>query len=231
MLSANATAHASKLNSEMDRESLLAEAAEWVCASLSNDTSGHDWWHIFRVASLARKLAVLEGADEFICHLAALLHDMIDDKVVSDPARALDDVTGWMIAHEIAKPDCDHIVDIITHMSFSSFNGSPMATLEGRIVQDADRIDAIGAIGIARAFAYGGSHARLLFDPEQPPQQYANKAAYRASSSSTINHFHEKLLLLRDLMNTEHGKNIAEHRHKFMEAYLAEFSAEWAGES
>ena len=231
MQSANATALALQLSSEMNRDKLLKEAAEWVRAELGNDSSGHDWWHIFRVASLARKLAVLEGADEFICHLAALLHDMIDDKVVGDPARALNDVTDWMVNHGMRGPDLDHVLDIITHMSFSSFKGSPMATLEGRVVQDADRLDAIGAIGIARAFAYGGSHGRLLFDPDQSPQRYETKAAYRASASSTINHFHEKLLLLKCLMNTAHGKQLAEHRHTFMETYLAEFAAEWTGES
>jgi len=213
----------------MDKESLLDETTMWVRRSLESDASGHDWWHVFRVATLARKLAVLEGADEFICHLAALVHDVIDDKVVSDPTLALDNVKGWLTAHELAESDCDHVVEIITHMSFSSFRGKPVASLEGQVVQDADRLDAIGAIGIARAFAYGGAHGRSLFDPDQPPQKYENKAEYRASTSSTINHFHEKLLLLKDLMNTTHGKLIAEHRHQVMDQFLSDFAAEWSG--
>jgi len=209
---------------------LLEEAEAFVREALAGDASGHDWWHIARVRALARTIAREEGADTFICELAALLHDVADDKISGDEATGLATVRGWLEAHDAGADVTDPVMEIIATMSFSGGNKPPMRTLEGRVVQDADRLDAIGAICIARAFAYGGSRGRTLYDPEQPPREYASKAEYRVSDSTTINHFYEKLLLLRERMNTPFARNLAEHRHRVMEDYLAEFYAEWSGE-
>ncbi len=214
----------------MTEERVLEEAETFVRAALAGDASGHDWWHIARVRALARTIAREESANSFVCELAALLHDVADDKIAGDEATGLATVRTWLASHEVDADATDAVMEIISTMSFSGGNKPPMRTLEGRVVQDADRLDAIGAIGIARAFAYGGSRGRTLYDPEQPPRAYADKAEYRASDSPTVNHFYEKLLLLRERMNTPFAQRLAEHRHQVMEAYLAEFYVEWSGE-
>jgi uncharacterized protein len=211
-------------------EQWLEEAGAFARAALAGDASGHDWWHVARVRALARTIAREEGADAFVCELAALLHDVADDKITGDEATGLATVRDWLETHGMASDVADAVMEIIATMSFSGGNKPPMRTLEGRVVQDADRLDALGAIGIARAFAYGGSRGRTLYDPEQPLREYVSKAEYRASDSPTINHFYEKLLLLRGRMNTPFARRLAEHRHQIMEAYLAEFYAEWSGE-
>lgn len=212
-------------------DAILARAADFVRQELSADSSGHDWWHIQRVVNLARVIAREEGADTFVCVLAALLHDIADYKIAGDEATGLRRVRGWLDAQGVETATADHIMEIIGTMSFGGGNRPPMTTLEGRVVQDADRLDAIGAIGIGRAFAFGGSRGRALYDPDEAPQQYASKEAYQASGSSTINHFHEKLLLLKDRMNTPYARRLAEQRHRYMEAFLDEFAREWSGEA
>lgn len=214
----------------MNRETLLAEAEAFARAQLAHDTTGHDWWHIARVCATARTLAREEGAETFICELAALLHDIADDKIAGDEATGLATVRGWLGTHGADATTTERVMDIIETMSFAGGARPPMATLEGRIVQDADRLDALGALGIARAFAFGGARGRALYDPDAPPREYANKAEYRASDSSTVNHFYEKLLLLKERMNTATGKRLAGGRHRAMEAFLDEFFAEWRGE-
>jgi len=139
-------------------------------------------------------------------------------------------VRAWLAAQRVDDATLARVMEIVATLSFGGGNRPPMTTLEGRVVQDADRLDAIGAIGIARAFAFGGSRGRALHDPDQPPRTYADKAAYRASDSSTINHFHEKLLLLQEQMHTATGRRLAAARHAYMRAFLAEFAAEWDGE-
>lgn len=212
-------------------DAILAQAADFVRRELSADSSGHDWWHIQRVVNLTRVIAREEGADPFVCVLAALLHDIADYKIAGDEATGLRRVRGWLDAQGVETATADHIMEIIGTMSFGGGNRPPMTTLEGRVVQDADRLDAIGAIGIGRAFAFGGSRGRALYDPDEAPQQYASKEAYQASGSSTINHFHEKLLLLKDRMNTPYARRLAEQRHRYMEAFLDEFAREWSGEA
>ncbi len=214
----------------MDREHLLAAARAHVRARLEGEGSGHDWWHIERVARLARRLAAEEGADGFLCELAALTHDLIDWKVVPDEARALADLRVWLIEQGADEATLAAVLEIITTMSFKGGNQQPMRTLEGQIVQDADRLDAIGAIGIARAFTYGGAKGLPLHTPETPPREQMTAAEYRANQAATINHFHEKLLRLRDRMNTATARRLAAHRHAVLEAFLAEFLAEWEGE-
>ena len=214
----------------MRQEHLLTEAAAFAREQLSHDSSGHDWWHIERVVALARRIAREEGADAFVCELAALLHDVADYKIAGDEETGLRTVREWLATHGADAGTREAVMEIISTMSFSGGNRPPMRTLEGRVVQDADRLDAIGAVGVARAFAFGGSRGRPLYDPAEAPRQYASGEAYRASTASTIMHFHEKLLLLKDRMNTEFARRLAEQRHAFMVEFLREFEAEWSGE-
>ncbi|HEY7350006.1 MAG TPA: HD domain-containing protein [Ktedonobacterales bacterium] len=213
----------------MEREQLLAAARAHVRARLGDDSSGHDWRHVERVVRLARRLAEEEGADVFLCELAALTHDLADWKLNPDEARALEEVRDWLAQHEADAPTIARVMEIITHLSFKGGGQPPMHTLEGQIVQDADRLDAIGAIGIARAFAYGGAKGLLLHDPEARPRGQMTAEEYRGQQAATITHFHEKLLLLKDRMHTATARRLAAHRHAVLEAFLAEFEAEWEG--
>jgi len=215
---------------EAEQTTVLAAAEVFAREALSRDSSGHDWWHVARVRRLARIIAREEGADGYICELAALLHDVADYKIAGDEETGLRRVREWLASQPVAQVVSEHVVEIIATLSFGGGNRPPMATLEGGVVQDADRLDALGAIGIARAFAFGGSRGRALFDPDEAPRSYTSKAAYHASTSSTINHFHEKLLLLKDRMNTAYARWLAEARHRYMLAFLEEFAAEWEGE-
>jgi len=214
----------------MNHEQLLADARAHVRERLSSESSGHDWWHIDRVVRLARRLAQEEGADRFLCELAALTHDLADWKINPDEAQALAALRAWLAEHGADDPTIAAVMEIITHMSFKGGSQPPMRTLEGQIVQDADRLDAIGAIGIARAFAYGGAKGRLLHDPADRPRSQMTVEEYRLQQTGTITHFYEKLLLLKDRMNTPTASRLAAHRHAVLEAFLAEFQAEWEGE-
>lgn len=213
-----------------DQQRLLREAAEFAREQLSRDSSGHDWWHIERVVALARRIAREEGADVFVCELAALLHDVADYKIAGDEETGLRNVREWLAAHAADEATAAAVMEIVSTMSFGGGNRPPMRTLEGRVVQDADRLDAIGAIGVARAFAFGGTRGRPLYDPAESPRAYESRDAYHKSTSSTIMHFHEKLLLLKDRMNTAYARRLAERRHEYMVAFLREFDAEWRGE-
>lgn len=214
----------------MKKRILLAEAEAFARSALSRDSSGHDWWHVQRVVALARRIAREEDADVFLCELAALLHDVADYKIAGDEVTGLATVRGWLESHTAEADVVEPVMEIVATMSFGGGSRPPMRTLEGRVVQDADRLDAIGAVGIGRAFAFGGSRGRAMYDPNETPQSYASAEAYRASTHSTINHFHEKLLLLKDRMNTPFARRLAEQRHRYMEAFLEEFTAEWSGE-
>jgi uncharacterized protein len=209
---------------------ILTAAEAFAREQHSRDSSGHDWWHIARVRTLAQSIAREEGADVYVCALAALLHDVADAKIAGDDATGQRRVRDWLEAHGVAPDVTAYVMEIIATMSFAGGNRPPMRTLEGRVVQDADRLDAIGAIGIARAFAFGGSRGRALHDPGEQPRAYADKAEYSASGAATITHFHEKLLLLKDRMNTAYARRLAEGRHRYMLAFLDEFAAEWDGE-
>jgi len=212
---------------------LLAAAEAFARAELAHDSSGHDFAHIARVRRLAEVIAREEGADVFVCALAALLHDIADYKIAGDEATGLARVRDWLTgqrADDAGDGTITRVMEIIATMSFAGGARPPMATLEGRVVQDADRLDAIGAIGVARAFAFGGAHGRALYDPQQTPRGAMTAAEYRAGDTSTINHFHEKLLLLKDRMNTRYARRLAEQRHQFMQTFLDEFLAEWSGD-
>jgi uncharacterized protein len=196
---------------------------------MSDEGSGHDWWHVYRVWQMAQRLGALEGADDGVVQLAALLHDLGDHKFHGGDASVGPRMAREWLAQQRAPDDViEHVAEIIRDLSFKGAGvETPMRTLEGRVVQDADRLDAIGAVGVARTFAYGGHKNRLMYDPNIPPQMHGSFEAYKSSTAPTINHFYEKLLLLKDRMNTDAARQIAESRHQFMEAFLTQFYAEW----
>ncbi|MGG1600931.1 DUF3658 domain-containing protein [Paenibacillus naphthalenovorans] len=211
----------------MNRHRIIEEARSYVKKELERDSSGHDWWHIVRVAGTAKRLAALEQADVFICELSALLHDIADEKLNPDKEAGLSKVEQWLEEAGVDVRHRQHVMEIISTMSFRGGRGQPMSTLEGRIVQDADRLDAIGAIGIARTFAYAGWKGHALHHPELPPREHMTKEQYRNEPGTAINHFHEKLLKLKSLMNTEAARALAEERHSFMNLFLERFDQEW----
>ncbi len=215
----------------MTPEEIIQRTAEYIQSEFARDSSGHDWWHIARVWKNALTLCRHEQADVFTVELAALLHDLDDWKlspsVGGRPVRA----EAWLRQMEVAPALAEHVCEIIAGLSFKgALVETPMRTLEGQIVQDADRLDAIGAIGIARAFAYGGHKGHLLYDPTCPPQMHTSFEQYQNSGSATLNHFYEKLLLLKDRMNTPTAKKIAARRHAYLEGFLEQFMREWEGE-
>jgi uncharacterized protein len=196
---------------------------------LEGETTGHDWWHIKRVAESARSIAAEEQADVFVCVLAALLHDLADEKVCGNEAEGLAAISQWMKESGVTDEDRDHVVEIVSTMSFKGGGRPPVRTLEGQVVQDADRLDAIGAMGIARVFVYSGAKGRPVHDPSVAPRENMTVEEYRSGRDTAVNHFYEKLLKLKDLMNTETGRSRAEGRHRFMEHYLEQFYGEWEG--
>jgi uncharacterized protein len=212
----------------MENDSLIDATVQFVRDTLKNAEGGHDWWHIHRVWTNAKLIAQTENADQLTVELAALLHDIADSKFHNGDEE-IGPLTAGRYLHSM-RVDAgivEHVQQIIRHMSFkASFGKSGFHSPELAIVQDADRLDAIGAIGIARAFTYGGFKGRELYNPEIQPNLNMSKEEYKNSSAPTINHFYEKLLLLKDKMNTETGKRLALQRHAFMVSYLQEFYAE-----
>lgn len=208
---------------------IIEKTIEFVQKGLKNAEKGHDWWHIERVYKNAIFINQQEKADEQVVILAALLHDIADSKFHNgDETLGPKKAKEWMESLHISTETINHVVLIIENMSFkNSFDGVKFTSKELEVVQDADRLDAIGAIGIARAFTFGGFKNRELYNPNIPPVEFMDKESYKNSSTPTINHFYEKLLLLKDMMNTETGKKIAEERHQFMELYLEQFYKEW----
>jgi uncharacterized protein len=215
----------------VDRERAVERTQEFVRERLSGEATGHDWWHVQRVWRTALEIGREEGADLYVVQLAALLHDVADAKFHEGDQQIGSRVAAdWLRSLEVDERTIEHVAAIIRGVSFKGAGvETPMATREGMVVQDADRLDALGAIGIARAFAYGGFRGQPLHDPEAAPVRHTSAEEYAAHRGSTINHFAEKLLLLRDRMNTETARRIAEARHRFMEDYLREFFAEWDG--
>jgi uncharacterized protein len=213
-------------------ESIIKNAAEFVKTILSGAEAGHDWSHIERVHRNALLILKEEmDTDAEIVELAALLHDIADAKFHNgDEEKGPSLARDFLIKEGLDEERTRHVCDIIRHMSFGGGNERLLwSSREMEIVQDADRLDAIGAIGIARAFHYGGFRNRPLFDPQIPPRLDMKKDEYRKAVSPTLNHFYEKLLLLKDRMNTETARKIAIERHRFMEEFLQEFLSEWEG--
>lgn len=196
----------------------IAEAQSYAREVFSGDASGHDVEHTMRVLNTARHIAEEEGAEQGIVCLAALLHDVDDAKLFPETAETLGNARMFMETHQVEPADAEAVLAAIREVSFSKNGGAQPSTLESACVRDADRLDAIGAIGIARAFAFGGSHGRMLHDPTG------------INAQTTIAHFHDKLLLLKDMMCTQTGRRIAESRDHFLREFLDEFLAEWSGE-
>ena len=213
----------------MKQQEQLKAMEQYAKRVLNSDTTGHDWSHIERVVNTTKTIAKAEGADLFICEAAALLHDVIDDKIVQDPAHALKELKQFLTLIEVTPEEIEAIESIITRMSFKNHQENQELSLEGRVVQDADRLDAIGAIGIARVMCYSGSTGRPIHQPNMKPREHMTAEEYRNGESTAIMHFYEKLLKLKELMNTDYGKKLAKGRHEFLEMYLEQFYAEWEG--
>ena len=204
-----------------------------VKEQMMSETTGHDWWHIERVFNMARRIAKEEGVrvNMFVIDLASLLHDIADWKFHDGnesigPQKARDILQEYHLDEIVIT----HVTSIISEISFKGAGvASKMESVEGKIVQDADRLDALGAIGIARTFAYGGYKGIPIYDSRYKPTLHASFEEYKKGSKSTINHFHEKLLLLKNRMNTKTGKKIAGERHQFMHTFLSRFYSEWNG--
>lgn len=215
----------------MDNSDLIDKTISFVKAKLNNAEGGHDWFHIERVYKNSLLIAKDNSCNLLVVELGALLHDIADSKFHNG-----DETIGPKIAASFLESECvskdiiQHVVRIIENISYKGGNfEKKFSSVELDIVQDADRLDAIGAIGVARAFNYGGFKNRVLYDPEIAPVTNMTKEEYKKNNAPTINHFYEKLLLLKDKMNTETGKQIAAERHRFMESFLSQFYAEWEG--
>ncbi|MCA9352127.1 HD domain-containing protein [Patescibacteria group bacterium] len=217
----------------MNKNEIINKTVDFVKESLHNAEGGHDWWHIYRVWKNAQHIMKKEGnVDELVVELGALLHDIADSKF-HDGDEEIGPRTARTFLKSIDVPEetIVHVENIIRHISFKgALEGQKWSSPELDIVQDADRLDALGAIGIARTFNYGGHKGRELYNPNIPPNLNMTKEEYKKSTAPTLNHFYEKLLLLKDLMNTQTGKKLATERHHFLETYLQQFHAEFEGE-
>jgi len=218
-------------NTPMTQQEIIDATVEFVKVTLSEAEGGHDWWHIYRVWNNAKLIMKHEEVDALIVELGALLHDIADSKFYGGdeeigPKTARDFLTSIGVEDGVIE----QVENIVRHISFKgSLEGQQWMSPELAVVQDADRLDAIGAIGIARTFSYGGHKGREIYNPTIPPKLNMTKEEYKHTHAPTLNHFYEKLLLLKDRMNTETGKQIAEQRHVYMEGFLEQFHGEWEG--
>ena len=216
----------------MNKELVIENSVSFVKNELKNAEGGHDWWHIYRVWKTAKHIAQQEEVDLFIVELGALLHDIADSKFHNgDEEVGPRKARAFLLLQGVEADAIEHVENIILHISFKGGNLTQAFTSpELEVIQDADRLDAIGAIGIARAFNYGGHKNREMHNPHIAANLNMTKEEYKKSDAPTINHFYEKLLLLKDRMNTRTGKEMAANRHLFMEQYLEQFYSEWQGE-
>jgi uncharacterized protein len=216
----------------MKKETIIKNTEKFVRKELGKEGTGHDWWHIVRVLNNAKLINKSEKADWFVVCLATLLHDVGDRKVIKKEENDYTIALNFLKKQKVTSENIDRVMYIIKNMSFGhSLNSkNDSAPKEFYVVQDADRLDALGAIGIARAFTYGGSKARPLYDPTKKAQKINSTKSYIKLNTSTFHHFEEKLLLLKDLMNTKTAKKIAQRRHVYMKNYLKQFLSEWIGE-
>ena len=226
----------------MDRQKIIKKTEYFVKKTVSEDSTGHDWWHVHRVRNLAKRIAREEGADIFLVELAALLHDIGDYKFFKGDEEAGEEkVRQWLSSLEIPSLFIDKIVGITSQISFmhtlpdkdkwknKKNSSTPTISKELMAVTDADRLDAMGAIGIARAFTYGGFFNRPIYDPATKPSKSITKEEYKITEAPSINHFYEKLLKLKDMMYTKLGRKMAKRRHRFLNLYLKQFFKEWKG--
>lgn len=215
----------------MNKRQIINQTADMIKHKFESEGSGHDWWHIYRVWQIAKTIAQKEKIDIFIVELGVLLHDIADYKF-HDGNELIGGIESkkWLKKLGVESQIIDEVIHIVDNVSFKgNAKHNKMKSLEGKVVQDADRLDSMGAIGIARVFAYGGNKGREIYNPEVKPRLNMTKEEYKKNNSSSVNHFYEKLLLLKDLMNTKTGRKIAIKRHKFMEQYLKTFFDEWSG--
>lgn len=222
-------------NNEMEttqhRQGIIAKTAEMVKEKFESDGSGHDWWHIYRVWQTAKTIAQNENVDPFVVELGALLHDIADYKFHDGDEEIGGKVSAnWLESLRVDAKIIEQVVHIVDNISFKGGTENKMQSIEGKVVQDADRLDSMGAIGIARCFTYGGNKGNQMHNPNMPPRLNLTKEEYKKSNGTQINHFYEKLLLLKDLMNTKTGSELALQRHKYMEGFLEQFFAEWDGQ-
>ena len=210
-------------------EQLVQNATKFIKEVFQNDFSGHDFFHSMRVYRTAINIAEAEHADMQVVALAALLHDVDDRKLSPMTAEKKENAARFMRSQNVPESEIRQVCQIIDEVSFKGTDSVRPSTPEGKCVQDADRLDALGAIGIARTFAYGGSHNCAIYDPELPPRTAMNQAQYYSSKSTSLNHFYEKLFLLEGMMNTETGKAIARKRTQYMQQFVDEFLNEWDG--
>ncbi len=212
-------------------EAFILKTIEFVKEKVKNYDAGHDWWHVERVWKNAKYINQFEQGEQVIIDLATLLHDIADAKFFDGNEKVGPELAkAYLMANSIESSIMEPVINIIENLSFRKSLGQvDYSSKEFDVVQDADRLDAIGAIGIARAFTYGGYKNRELYNPEIPPLNIISQEEYKKSTSPTINHFYEKLLLLKDKMNTTTGKRLAEERHVFMKKYLDQFYKEWNG--
>ena len=208
-------------------DTILPQIESRVRNQMQTDATGHDWWHVDRVRRTALRICETEGGRRDLVELIALLHDIDDWKLVDE--RSTGQLAyDWLIEAGLSPASCEDICTTIAQISFKGRGvADDMSSLEGQIVQDADRLDALGAIGIARCFAYGGAKGRAIYDPEHPPEQHDSFEAYQTKSGPSLNHFHEKLLHLKDRLNTQTARDMAQERHAFLEQFLTQFHHEW----
>jgi uncharacterized protein len=216
----------------MNKADIISKTIAFVKDKLDNAEGGHDWFHIERVYKNAMLISQNEVCDLTVLKLGALLHDIADSKFNDgDESVGPKVARTFLESQNVDQSTIDHVVKIIENISYKGGNfEKDFTSIELDIVQDADRLDALGAIGIARTFNYGGFKNRTLYDPKITPNSKMTKEEYKNSEAPTLNHFYEKLLLLKDKMNTEPGKQIAKERHRYMEGFLSQFYAEWEGE-
>ena len=216
----------------MNQEIIIQQTISYVKIALTNAEGGHDWWHIYRVWQLSKHIAASENAELMVVELGALLHDIADSKFNDgDETIGPKKARQFLKSLEVEEMVIAHVENIINNISFKGGKvAQQFKSLELDIVQDADRLDAMGAIGIARTFNYGGFKNREIYNPDIAPNLNMNKEEYKHSTAPTLNHFYEKLLLLKDRMNTNTGSQMAEQRHQFMLSYLEQFYKEWNGE-
>jgi len=217
----------------MNNDELISKTEEFVKETLKDAEGGHDWWHIYRVWQNAKHIAETEDVDLVVVEIGALLHDIADAKFHDGdeeigPKTARDFLETQKVSEDIVS----HVENIVRHISYKgNLDGQKWMSPELAVVQDADRLDALGAIGIGRTFCFGGHKGNAMHNPSILPRETVSKEEYKKNDSTTVNHFHEKLLLLKGLMNTKTGKQIAEGRHKYMEDFLEQFNKEWNGEA
>ncbi|MDE6594257.1 MAG: HD domain-containing protein [Oscillospiraceae bacterium] len=208
---------------------IINDVVEFVRDTFKAEYSGHDYFHTLRVYKMAERIAEQENADLMTVRLAALLHDVDDIKLSPGTYENKDRAVGFLRGHGVSEEMIKNICNIIGEVSFRGTDSVTPSTIEGKCVQDADRLDAMGAVGIARTFAYGGSHDRIIHDPEIKPTVNMDAEKYQGHISTSVNHFYEKLFLLGDMMNTDTAKKIAEQREDYMRNFISEFLDEWDG--